>query len=80
MVDQIESSVGYISKELKNKKFRINTHPYVEAFINKKTGFNKSVRKNWQKKYNSSIEVFPTTSNGLLEYHFIDTKGEKIKF
>ena len=57
-------------------------HPYVEAFINKKTGGSflnsASLRKDWQKKYNKTIEIFVTTSYGLLEYNFIDDKGEKI--
>jgi len=78
LVDEIENNLRYITKQQKGKKIRINTHPYLEAFINKKTSFFGTLRKDWQKKYNCEVEVFPTTSNGLLEYHFIDTKGEKI--
>jgi ribonuclease G len=83
LVDEIESNLRYLSQQFKGKNIRINTHPYLEAFINKKTGgsfFNPtSLRKDWQKKYDRVISVFPTTSLGLLEYHFIDDKGEKIK-
>ncbi|PCJ26336.1 MAG: ribonuclease E/G [Flavobacteriales bacterium] len=79
LVDEIENNLSYLTKQKKSNKIRINAHPYVEAFVNKKTGFNKSLRKAWQKKYKISLEVFPTTSNGLLEYSFLDTKGEKIK-
>ncbi|PCI93929.1 MAG: ribonuclease E/G [Flavobacteriales bacterium] len=78
LVDEIESNLRYLSKQRKDKKVRINTHPYLEAFINKKTGLFHSLRKEWQKKYSRTIEVFPTTSYALLEYHFIDGKGEKI--
>ena len=79
LVDEIENNLGYLTKQLNSKKIRINAHPYVEAYINKKTGFNKSLRKSWQRKFGIGVEVFPTTSHGLLEYHFIDTKGEKIQ-
>jgi ribonuclease G len=79
LVDEIENNLRYLSKNRNDKKVRINTHPYLEAFINKKTGLFHSLRKDWQKKYNRNIEVFPTTSYALLEYHFIDAKGEKIK-
>ncbi len=82
LVDQIESNLRYLSQQFKGKVIRINTHPYVEAFINKKSGgsfFNPtSLRKDWQKKYDRTITVFPTTSYALLEYQFIDEKGEKI--
>ena len=82
MVDEIESNLRFLSKQRKDKNIRINAHPYVEAFINKKTDGSffspNSLRKDWQKKYNRNISVFPTTSYSLLEYHFIAEKGEKI--
>jgi len=82
LVDEIEGNLRYLAKQNKNKNVRINVHPYVEAFINKKTGGSflnsASLRKDWQKKYNKTIEIFVTTSYGLLEYNFIDDKGEKI--
>ncbi len=78
LVDEIESNVRYMARQLKHKKLRINVHPYVEAFINKKTGVFSSLRKDWQKKYKCSIEVMPTTSYSFLEYNFIDGKGEVI--
>jgi ribonuclease G len=82
LVDQIENNLRYLAEQFKGKNIRLNAHPYIEAFINKKTGggfFNpSSLRKDWQKKYDRTITVFPTTSHGLLEYHFMDEKGEKI--
>lgn len=82
LVDEIEGNLRYLAKQNKNRNIRINVHPYVEAFINKKAGGSffkpSSLRKDWQKKYNKTIEVFATTSQGLLEYYFIDDKGDKI--
>ncbi len=78
LIDEIEGNLKYISKQLNHKNIRINVHPYVEAYLNKKIGFFGSLRKDWQKKYNCTIEVYPTTSHGFLEYYFIDEKGEHI--
>ena len=78
LVDEIESNIRYLSEQLKQKSLKLNVHPYLEAYINKKTGVFNSLRKDWQKKYKCSIEVVPTTSYSFLEYNFIDNKGEII--
>jgi ribonuclease G len=78
LIDEIENNLRYIIKQLSNKKIRINVHPFVEAFVNKKTGLFTSLRKTWQKKYGCEIEIYPITSQSFLEYHFIDNKGEEI--
>jgi len=81
LTDEIENNIRYISQQLNVKTLRINVHPFVEAFINKGTSFYGlfgSLRKEWQKKYDCKIEVFATTSQSFLEYHFIDAKGDEI--
>ncbi len=78
LVEEIENNLRYIAKQAGNKKVRINVHPFVEAFLNKKKGLFSSLRKEWEKKHKCSIEVYATTSYGFLEYNFIDNKGEKI--
>jgi ribonuclease G len=78
LIEEIENNLRYISKQAGNKKIRINVHPFVEAYLNKKTGLFSSLRKDWEKKHKCSLEVFATTSYGFLEYSFIDSKGEKI--
>jgi len=78
LVDEIENNLRYVSKQLNGKKIRINTHPFIEAYLNKKTGFYSSIRKSWQKKYNTTIIIFSTSSLNFLEYQFIDEKGELI--
>ncbi|MCB0380516.1 MAG: Rne/Rng family ribonuclease [Flavobacteriales bacterium] len=81
LVDDIESNLKYITQQQKVKRIRINTHPYVEAYINKSKGFFAgSLRKQWEKKMSCSIDVVPTTANSLLEYRFMDEKGEEILF
>ncbi len=78
LVDEIENNLRYVSKQLNGKKIRINAHPFIEAYLNKRTGLFSSLRKSWQKKYSSSIKIFPTSSHSFLEYQFIDEKGERI--
>lgn len=80
LVDEIESNIRYIAKQLNKKKVQVNTHPYVEAYINKKVGLFGSLRKDWQKKYGCTVNVDPITSYNFLEYNFIDSKGEIIHF
>ena len=78
LVDEIENNLLYISNQLKGNKIRINVHPFIEAYLNKKIGFYSSIRKSWQKKYNYTIRIFSTSSLNFLEYQFIDEKGELI--
>jgi ribonuclease G len=83
LIDEIMNNLRYLTKQLNHKKLRINTHPFIEAYLNKKTGggfFNpNSLRKDWEKKFNCAIEVVGTTSYNFLEYKFIDGKGEEIE-
>lgn len=78
LVDEIESNMRFIVEQSNLKKIRINTHPFVESFINKPQGFLSSLRKEWQKKYKCKIEVLPSASNTFLEYHFLNDDGEEI--
>lgn len=78
LIDEIQNNLRYITQQLNNKKIRINVHPFVESFVNKKKGFYSSLRKEWQKKYGCTLEVLPITSQSFLEYHFIDANGEEI--
>lgn len=78
LVDEIEGNLRYISEQLNVKTIRINVHPFVEAFINKKISLFSSLRKQWEKKYKCKVDIIATTSLSFLEYHFIDKKGEEI--
>lgn len=78
LTDDIGNKLRSLVKQLNSKTITVNVHPFVEAYINKSTGFFASLRKSWQKELGCSIDVIPTTSQSLLEYHFIDGKGEEI--
>lgn len=78
IVDEIENNLRHITQQLNVKKLKIKVHPFIEAFINKKTGFFASLKTDWQSKYNCKIEVLPVTAYTLLQYKFIDFKDEEI--
>lgn len=78
LVDEIENNLRYITHQLNIKTITINTHPFVEAFINKRIGLLSSLRKQWQSKYSAKIDVIASSAFSFLEYHFIDDKGEEI--
>lgn len=78
LVDEVENNLRYITQQLNIEKITINTHPFVEAFINKRVGLLSSLRKQWQTKYKATIDVSPSSAYSFLEYHFFDEKGEEI--
>lgn len=78
LTDDIGNNLRSLVKQTNSKKITINVHPFVEAYINKSTGFLASLRKTWQKEFKCTLDIIPTTSQSLLEYHFIDAKGEEI--
>ena len=78
LVDEIENNLRYIVRQMKVDKVKINVHPFVEAYINKKTGVFSTLRKGWQKKYNCKVDVQPVTAATFLEYKFFKMNGDEI--
>jgi ribonuclease G len=77
VLDEIENNLRFLAKEQNEKKLTLNTHPFIEAFINR--GWLSSLRKKWQKKHKVILKVTPSTNYHFLEYHFFNDKGEEIK-
>lgn len=77
ILDEIENKLKIYAKNNKVKNIKIKAHPFIEAYINKKTKFN-SLRKTWQKKTNFNIKVLPSVSYTIMEYHFFNDKDEEI--
>jgi ribonuclease G len=77
LVDELESKVKYIFKELNKNKVIIKTHPYLAAFLNQ--GF-WSLKNKWAFKFFKSIKVEDMSSYSLAEYHFFDENQEEIVF
>jgi len=77
LVDELESKVRYIFKELNKSKVIIKTHPYLAAFLNKGLW---SIKHQWAFKYMKNIQVQEMISYTLTEYHFFDENHEEIVF
>ena len=77
VLDEIENNLRFLAKEQNEKKLTLNTHPFIEAYINR--GWISSLRKSWQKKHKVTLKVVPSTNYHFLEYHFFNDKGEEIK-
>jgi ribonuclease G len=77
LVDELESKVRFIFKELNKSKVLIKTHPYLAAFLNKGIW---SLKNQWAFKFFKSINVEEMNSYSLAEYHFFDENHEEIVF
>lgn len=75
LIDEIESKLKYIFKDLNKSKIQVMTHPFVEAYLTKGI---RSVRNNWILKFRRSVKIKPNNSYNLLEYHFFDDNLEEI--
>ncbi len=76
VVDEIESNLRYLASSQNEKSITIQTHPYIEAYLNK--GWLRSQRRLWQRKYKLHLKILPAESLNLLEYKFFNSSGEQI--
>lgn len=76
IVDDINSHVKYLIENLHLKGFSIEVHPFLAAYL--KDGWLTSPRFNWFKQYKQWIKVKPNQSLHLINYKFIDAKGEDV--
>ncbi|HLA54767.1 MAG TPA: ribonuclease E/G [Flavobacterium sp.] len=73
IIDRIASDIARLSKT--HKKFVLNTHPFVEAYLTK--GF-PSLRSKWFLEHKKWVKIIPRDAYTFLEYHFFDTDGNAI--
>ncbi len=76
IVDDIESHIKYLIENLHLKGFTIEVHPFLAAFL--KDGWFKSPRFRWWKAYRQWIKVMPNQSMHLIDYKFMNAKGEEV--
>lgn len=77
LVDDLESKVSYIFKELNKPKVLIKTHPYLAAYLTK--GF-WSLKRQWAFKFYKQIKIQEMNSYAFNEFHFFDDNMEEIVF
>ncbi len=76
IVDDIESHIKYLIENLNLKGFSIEVHPFLAAFL--KDSWLRSPRFRWWRQYKQWINVVPNQSMHLINYKFIDAKGEEV--
>ncbi|GAB4450895.1 MAG: Rne/Rng family ribonuclease [Bacteroidia bacterium] len=74
--EQIEKTLNYIIKELKEKNITLLVHPYIEAYLTKGGLWSKINQ--WRWKYKQWIKISSMDSYGFMEYRFFNSIGEEI--
>lgn len=74
-VDLLEKKIDYLVNVLKIKKFTLQIHPYVEAYISKGIV---SIKTKWKFKYGSGMRIVPNQSLAFLQYTFLDENKQEI--
>ncbi len=75
LVDDLDSKVKYIFKDLNKKKILLKVHPYIAAYLTKGI---QSYRNQWLFKFLKWVKVEANGSYALMEYHFFDENHEEI--
>ena len=73
--DLLEGKIRQLSQQLHFKRIRLHIHPYVAAYLNKGLI---SLKRKWQFKYKTSIQLTPDEGLAYLQYQFYNDKGEEI--
>lgn len=76
ILDDIESHVKYLIENLHLKGFSLEVHPYLASHL--KDGGFKSPRFNWFWKYKQWIKISPNSRLHLVDFKFMNAKGEEV--
>jgi len=76
-IDELNSKVNYIFKDLNKKSLVLIVHPYIAAYLTKGL---KSIRNQWFMKYYKWVKVDSNSAVTYLECHFYDENAEEIIF
>ena len=76
-IDEIESSLRYLFLDQNEKEVTVQVHPFVYAYLTKGLV---SVAKRWSWKYHRRIHVQEMKSFHMLQYNFLNKKGDEITF
>ncbi len=75
MIDQIFNQYQYILKKFNKPYLSLTVHPYVAAFL--KRGLI-STQVKWFFKFNHKLRIVSDSNIGLINFEFIDQRGDKI--
>lgn len=74
-VDQLEHKIDMLTHTLKIKKFTLQVHPYVYAYITKGLF---SIKLQWMLHYGFQFKIVPNQMFAFLQYQFLDNEGQEI--
>ncbi len=74
-VERLEGKIDYLVS-IGVTEFKLYVHPFVYAYLVK--GFS-SIYKKWKKRYSRRITLLENQDLAMLEYRFMDAKGEEIE-
>ena len=74
-IDLLKTKIDWVRHQLKYRKFTLFVHPFVYAYM--KQGFPSLVFK-LRMKYGLLFKILPNQSFSLLEYKFVNRRGEEI--
>ncbi len=76
IIDEIENNLRYLIQEQNEKHLKISVSVYIHAFLTKGL-LSKQIK--WFFKFKQWIEIMPTHSHHVLEYHFFNKNNDEIK-
>lgn len=76
VTDSIERDIKHLMDSRPNSKFKLETHPFVYAYI--KQGW-PSMRMRWWMKYKKWIQISENTDFDLFQYKFYDGRDDEIR-
>ena len=74
-VERLEGKIDYLVGTGVSD-FVLHVHPYVYAYLTK--GLFSSIIKKWKKRYTRDLTLIENQDLAMLEYQFVDNKGEEI--
>jgi ribonuclease G len=74
--DEIEKRLNYLVTH-QHKNLTIHVHPIVHSHLTK--GWLFSIRRQWQRKFKTSIKIKSNSDYYLTEFHYFDANDEEIK-
>ena len=75
-IDEIENNLKYLLLDQNENHITLQVHPFIGADLTK--GWF-SIRRKWMKKYGKSFKVETVDDFHMLQYNFLNAKGEDIK-
>lgn len=76
VLDEMEGNMKYLESMGNNEGVTIEAHPFVCAYMKKGL---LSLRRRWEWKYKRVVKVKSVEGMGLLEYKFVNAKGDEIE-